>query len=159
MAVAVAVAVVGSCSSNLTLSLGTLYAVGAALKKAKNKNSYIEILTPKYDGTRGEACGRCTAHKGGALMNGIGALIENPQRSLHSSAKRGHREKMPAGNPGREPSPKSKHTHAFFFFFLSVFCLFRTTPTAYGGSQPRGPIGAVAAGLHHSQSNARSLTH
>ena len=26
---------------------------------------------------------------------------------------------------------------------------------AYGGSQTRGPIGAVAAGLHHSHSNSR----
>ena len=31
----------------------------------------------------------------------------------------------------------------FFFFFLS-FCLFRVIPMAYGGSQARGPIGAVA---------------
>ena len=28
--------------------------------------------------------------------------------------------------------------------------------SAYGGSQARGPIGAVAAGLHHSHSNTRS---
>ena len=27
---------------------------------------------------------------------------------------------------------------------------------AYGGSQARGPIGAVAAGLHHSRNNAGS---
>ena len=35
-----------------------------------------------------------------------------------------------------------------FFFFL----LFRATPTAYGGSQARGPIGAVAnqPSPHHS---------
>ena len=30
---------------------------------------------------------------------------------------------------------------------------------AYGGSQARGPIGAAAAGLHHSPSNARSELH
>jgi len=40
-------------------------------------------------------------------------------------------------------------------FFLS-FCLFRATLKAYGGSQARGPIGPVAAGLHHSHSHARS---
>jgi len=34
--------------------------------------------------------------------------------------------------------------------------LFRATPMAYGGSQARGPIGAVAAGLRHSHSNTRS---
>ena len=40
-------------------------------------------------------------------------------------------------------------------FFLS-FCLFRAEPTAYGGSQARGPIGAVATGLHQSYSNSGS---
>ena len=45
---------------------------------------------------------------------------------------------------------------------LLLFCLFafsRAAPTAYGGSQARGPIGAIAAGLHHSHSNARSKPH
>ena len=41
----------------------------------------------------------------------------------------------------------------FFFFFL---CLFRAAPGAYGDSQARGLIGAAAAGLCHSHSNARS---
>jgi len=40
---------------------------------------------------------------------------------------------------------------SFFFFFL-----FRAVPAAYGGSRARGLIGAVAAGLFHSHSNARS---
>ena len=35
-------------------------------------------------------------------------------------------------------------------------CLFRATPSAYGSSQARGPIGAVVTGQHHSNSNARS---
>ena len=43
-------------------------------------------------------------------------------------------------------------------FFLS-FVFFRATPSAYGGSQARGWIGAVTAGLHHSHSNARCLLH
>ena len=43
--------------------------------------------------------------------------------------------------------------HLLFFFFL----LFRTAPTAYGSlTLARGPIGAAAASLHHSHSNARS---
>ena len=33
---------------------------------------------------------------------------------------------------------------AYRFYFLS-FCPFRVTPMAYGGSQVRGPIGAIAA--------------
>ena len=38
-----------------------------------------------------------------------------------------------------------------FFFFLAISW---PTPTAYEGSQDRGRIGAVAAGLRHSHSNA-----
>ena len=44
----------------------------------------------------------------------------------------------------------------FFFFFFFVFCLFRAIPAAYGESQARGLIRAVAAGLYHSHSIARS---
>ena len=44
---------------------------------------------------------------------------------------------------------------SFFFFFG----LFGATPMAYGNSQARGQIGAVAAGLHHSHSNAGSVSH
>ena len=47
----------------------------------------------------------------------------------------------------------------FFVLFCFVFCLFAISwaaPTAYGGSQARGPIGAVAAGLRQSHSNAGS---
>ena len=41
---------------------------------------------------------------------------------------------------------------SFFFFFF----FFRAAPTTYGGSQARGPIGVVVAGLHHSHSNVGS---
>ena len=41
------------------------------------------------------------------------------------------------------------HVCVSFFF---CFCLFRAEPTACGGSQARGLIGATAAGLHHSHS-------
>ena len=37
-------------------------------------------------------------------------------------------------------------------FCVVVFCLCRATPVAFGGSQARGPIGAVATGLYHSYS-------
>ena len=42
----------------------------------------------------------------------------------------------------------------FFFFFSSFF--FRVEPVAYEGSQARGRIRDVAAGLCQSHSNARS---
>ena len=49
---------------------------------------------------------------------------------------------------------------AMFFLFFFFFSLsFRATPEAYGGSQARGLIGAVAAGLHQSHSNGRSELH
>ena len=43
----------------------------------------------------------------------------------------------------------------FFFFFF--FLHFRALPMAYRGSQARGPIGAVVAGLHHSSRQCQIL--
>ena len=40
----------------------------------------------------------------------------------------------------------------FFFFFFFVFCLFRATPAAYGGSQARDLIRPVATVLLQSHS-------
>ena len=48
---------------------------------------------------------------------------------------------------------------AFSFFFFNFFCLFAISwaaLTAYGGSQARGQIAAVAAGLRQSHSNTGS---
>ena len=42
----------------------------------------------------------------------------------------------------------------FFFPFL-----FMATRMAYGSSPASGPMGAVAAGLHHSHSNTRLQPH
>ena len=45
----------------------------------------------------------------------------------------------------------------FMFVFIIIVIVFsRAPPTAYGGSQARGLIGAVAASLHHSHSNTGS---
>ena len=44
----------------------------------------------------------------------------------------------------------------FFFFFFGLFLSFRAAPAAYGCSQARGRIRAVAAGLCQSYSNAGS---
>ena len=47
----------------------------------------------------------------------------------------------------------------FFFFclFVCFFAISRAAPTAYGGFQARGPIGAVADGLCQSHSNVGFL--
>ena len=47
-------------------------------------------------------------------------------------------------------------SHVFFSFFFLFFFVFRAAPTAYGGSQARGPVRAIAAGLSQSHSNTRS---
>ena len=46
------------------------------------------------------------------------------------------------------------HGISFLFFFFFVFS--RAAPSAYGSSQARGLIGALATGLHQSYSNAGS---
>ena len=43
-----------------------------------------------------------------------------------------------------------------FFFFLGLFAISWAAFAAYGGSQARGPIRAVAVDLHHSHSNTGS---
>ena len=50
----------------------------------------------------------------------------------------------------------------FILILFFIFCLFaisRATPEAHGGSQARGPIGAVAAGVRQIHSNAGSELH
>ena len=44
----------------------------------------------------------------------------------------------------------------FFFFFFCLFAFSRASSAAYGGSQARGLVGAVAAGLHHSHSHSNA---
>ena len=51
------------------------------------------------------------------------------------------------------PPPILQLSHLFFFFF---FGLFRAVPVAYGGSQPRSHMGAVAVGRCPNHSNTSS---
>ena len=44
----------------------------------------------------------------------------------------------------------------YFFFFFYFLLFLWAAPAAYGGSQARGRIGAVAAGLRQNHSNAGS---
>ena len=45
---------------------------------------------------------------------------------------------------------------SFFFFFFCLFAISWAAPAAYGGSQARGLIGAVATSLRQSHSNLGS---
>ena len=47
----------------------------------------------------------------------------------------------------------------FFFFFFGLFAILWAAPAAYGSSQARGWIGAVAIGLRQSHSNTGSKLH
>ena len=42
---------------------------------------------------------------------------------------------------------------------MNAIFFFMAAPAAYGGSQARGLIGAVAVSLYHSPSNAKSETY
>ena len=44
----------------------------------------------------------------------------------------------------------------FFFFFFCLFAFSRAVPVAYGGSQAKGPVGAVAASLCQSHRSSGS---
>ena len=44
----------------------------------------------------------------------------------------------------------------FIHLFFGLFAISWAAPAAYGGSQARGPIGAVATGLRQSHSNVGS---
>ena len=45
------------------------------------------------------------------------------------------------------------------YYYYNYFVFFRASPTAYGGSQAKGQIGAETTCLHHSHSKARSEPH
>ena len=50
-------------------------------------------------------------------------------------------------------------TFYVFILFICLFAISWAAPEAYGGSQARGLMGATAAGLHQSHSNAASKLH
>ena len=60
---------------------------------------------------------------------------------------------------GSQPAESQWELPDFFLFCFVLFCLFRATPAAYGGSQARDRIRTVATGLCHSHSNIRSEWH
>ena len=81
---------------------------------------------------------------------------EQSQHSIHSQREKKqaiHKEKGIKMASDSLTITLDQYLQISFFFF---FCFFWgvAASAAYGSSQARGRIGAVAAGLHHSHSNA-----
>ena len=75
-------------------------------------------------------------------------------RSSLAAAKHAKTFEVVGGEAATGSAGKVLTSLSFFFSFFGY-----TAPTAYVGSQARGPIGATAAGLHHSHSNVGSKPH
>ena len=58
-----------------------------------------------------------------------------------------------------ESNLKTLKSNTIHLFIYCLFVFSRAAPIAYGGSQAKGLIRAVATSIHHSHSNAGSLTH
>ena len=68
-------------------------------------------------------------------------------------------QKRLAGKEGRCPRIFPNFNFIFLNFYFCLFMISWAAPAAYGGSQARGQIGAVATGLRQSHSNAGSEPH
>ena len=95
----------------------------------------------------GPALGSALSPAGDTGHTGVG----QPQRHRSCCCPCGHL--RPASLPPGSHGPSVSIIFFFFFVFLSFS---RATPVASGGSQARGRIRGVAAGLHQSHSKARS---
>ena len=82
---------------------------------------------------------------------------ESEWRQLRQENREENRSKKTDSGRGREWEDEEVmgwFSPSCFFFFFLVFS--KAAPMAYGGSQARGLIGPVAAGLHHSHRNMGS---
>ena len=60
---------------------------------------------------------------------------------------------------GLPPTHTLSEVEPSWVFFFFSFCLLKITPSAYGGSQARGPIGAASATYTTAHSDTGSLKH
>ena len=129
---AVAVAVAGICSSDWTPSLGTSICRGCSPKKKKRFGfPRLRVLLLEYMCRRHLILSHCplgTEAWGSGVVKSTWLLSTITMSNLF----------------------------VFILTYIYLFLLFRATPTAYGGSQARGPIRATAANLLHSHSNPGS---
>ena len=66
---------------------------------------------------------------------------------------------METYNQAKKHSLHIKFLKILFYFIFCLFAFSRAAPAAYGGSQARGLIGAVASGPRQSHSNSGSELH
>ena len=90
-------------------------------------------------------------------------MVRGPHVGDHRGWKRGAEGGMAReeGWVGKRDKGKGTLCHtvaleACCLFFFGLFAISWAVPAAYGGSQARGRMGAVAASLHHSHSNVGS---
>ena len=104
----------------------------------------LQLSSPMREGIRFQGDGRASR----AVRGEGGASRSRPEL-------RGRTGGVLIGNP-RSPCIWPKDYSLLLLFFFCLFAISRAAPGAYGGSQARGPIGAVAAGLRQSHSHAGS---
>ena len=71
----------------------------------------------------------------------------------------GRKRKQGGGQEAEEGRDGNGKRQMRIFFFAPPSIFFRAAPVAFGGSQARVRIGAVAAGLRHNHSNSGSTLH
>ena len=135
----VAAAYADSYSSDSAPSLGTSVCHGCGSKKKKNSSNCQYLLT---------------YYKKNKQVAVVPHVAQQKTSSKRWAA-------TTLGVPGTGPAqpghvPSTSGLAGLGVFLFVCFYLFRAAPTAYGGSQARGQIRAVAAGLQHSRSNLGS---
>ena len=115
-------------------------------------------MTAKMRGTQKEAV---QSPQEDSFVMGVGGAVTGPRGLVFPGPwplGRPQSFRCPATSLPSHPGCVNNHNTSRVFFPFSFF-LFRAAPVAYGGSQARGRIGAIAADLHHSYSSTRFEPH
>ena len=150
----------GSCSSNLTPSLGTSICRGSGPRNGNNNNNNNN----NAEGAAQEIATTTTTTKDKKTKKkkeNHKMFLTKEHYILHTVLSRCQRYIDYCYFSYRSHPQHWLSTPTFYLFlFLFYYFIFRATPPrAYGGSRARGRIGAVAAGPCHSHSNMGSEPH
>ena len=95
--------------------------------------------------------------EGGGCHSGCGDPTCTLEQSLENTQRPVSRESDDGGGAQDCQERWGRKARGVLFIYLFVCLsrfLFRAAPVTYGGSQARGPVGAVAAGLHPSHTGS-----